>query len=356
MTQTESQKKQSLALVIPALNESGIIMTHVHELQAWMAHNLPEMHYEIVIVNDGSTDGMGEMLERESTNDPHLRVVHHPINLGRGRAVRTGMDNTDTDFLIALDADLSYDADHIKALLQPLMSGEADITLASPYHKDGVVENVPAFRAWLSRWGNRVLAGAFESGAKTVTCVVRGYTRELIEHLELINNGKDFHLEVLYKTELLGFNVIEVPARLVWRDKNRGKVSKAKGNFITRNPIYKMRKAIFSHFVFNFFSRPQLLFIGPILLLLGFIIFGAGSLLTTWCHHFMDGQGLFQSLRTTLIEGQLTFSIVVGSSILLLALIVFLFLASQAKKYFEESYIQNARLNYRLKQLQKKAD
>lgn len=342
-----------LAMIIPALNESGIIMQNVEELKRWMAAELPQITYEIVIVNDGSTDGMGAMLEQASANDPHLRVVHHITNMGRGRAVRTGMAATTSHFLIALDADLSYSPDHIKPMLEPLVSGQADMTLASPYHRDGVVENVPAFRAWLSKWGNKVLSGAFTSPVKTVTCVVRAYTRELIEHMELINNGKDFHLEVLYKAELLGFRVAEIPARLVWRDKDRGKVDKSVGNFITRNPLFKMRKAIFSHLVFNFFSRPQLLFIGPIILLLAICVFGSLSIMISWLHLMADGQAVMTAARQALLGGQLTFSIVVGSTILLFALTFFMFLASQSKKYFEEQYIQNARINYRLKQIQK---
>ena len=341
-----------LSLVIPALNESAIIMTHVRELQAWMADHLPQISYEVIVVNDGSTDGMGEMLEAESANDPNLRVLHHRVNMGRGRAVRTGMENSRSDYLIALDADLSYGPDHIQTLLEPLMDGRADLSLASPYYADGVVENVPAFRAWLSKWGNWALSGAFECGTKTVTCVVRGYTRNLIDHLELINNGKDFHLEVLYKTELLGFKVAEVPARLVWRDRNRGKVKKGQGNIITRNPLFKMRKAIFSHLVFNFFSRPQLLFILPMMFLFAVMVLGSLALACVWFELVGDGQGMMSALRTTLLAGQLTFQSVVGSAILFFVLMLFFFLASQSKKYFEEQYIQNARINVRLKRLQ----
>ncbi|PLX30234.1 MAG: hypothetical protein C0582_01620 [Alphaproteobacteria bacterium] len=237
-------------------------------------------------------------------------------------------------------------------MLEPLMAGRADLTLASPYHSEGVVKNVPAFRVWLSKWGNRILSRAFKSGVKTVTCVVRGYTRNLMDHLELINNGKDFHLEVLYKAELLGFKVEEVPAKLVWRDKSRGKV-KRQGNIITRNPLFKMRKEILSHLAFNFFSRPQILFILPLLFLLGTIVHGTISIAYAWVDLVANGQNITQALRTALLNGQLTLQIVVGSSVLFFVLILFLFLALQSKKYFEEQYIQNARINVRLKRLQK---
>lgn len=341
----------SLALIIPALNESAIIMRNVNELKVWMKSNLPDMIYEIVVVNDGSTDGMGEMLEKESKNDPNLRVLHHIVNMGRGRAVRTGMENTHTDYLIALDADLSYSPDHIKILLAPLMNGQAELTLASPYHADGVVKNVPAFRAWLSKWGNKFLSGSFQSKISTSTCVVRGYTRKLIDHLELINNGKDFHLEVLYKTEVLGFHVVEVPASLVWRDKDRGKAQKGRRKLILDNPLFKMRKAIFSHFVFNFFSKPKLLFLGPISFLFVLAMYGTLALLSSYVAHVVEG--VETPMRSTLIKGQLTLSLMLGSYILLFAFTFFLFLASQAKKYFEEQYILSSRTNYRIRQLHK---
>lgn len=348
--------KPTLSLIIPALNETKIIMPNVHELQAWMTENLPDISYEVIVVNDGSTDGMGEMLEEECKNNSKLRVLHHRTNIGRGRAVRTGIENTQSDYLITLDADLSYSPDHIKPLLEPLMAGRTDLTLASPYHASGVVENVPTFRAWLSKWGNRVLSGAFESKAKTVTCIVRGYTRDLMDHLELVNNGKDFHLEVLYKTELLGFRVEEVPAKLIWRDKNRGRVKQHHGNIITRNSLYRMRRSIFSHLVFNFFSRPQLLFILPMLILLGFIIFGTANIVFVWVELINSGQSIMSALRTALLDGQLTLQIVAGSTILFFTLMLFFFLASQSKKYFEELYTQNARINVRLKRLQKSED
>ena len=77
--------KPTLSLIIPALNETKIIMPHVHELQAWMTENLPDISYKVIVVNDGSTDGMGEMLEAECKNNPKLRVLHHRTNIGRGR-------------------------------------------------------------------------------------------------------------------------------------------------------------------------------------------------------------------------------------------------------------------------------
>jgi hypothetical protein len=160
-------------------------------------------------------------------------------------------------------------------------------------------------------------------------------------------------LEVLYKTELLGFRVEEVPAKLVWRDKNRGKSKLNQGNIITRNPLFKMRKAILSHLVFNFFSRPTLLFIIPISLLLFSILFGTFNIIWVWLELVSNGHDIIQALRKTLLDGQITLQILVASTILFFVLMLFLFLASQSKKYFEELFIQNSRINVRLKKIKK---
>ena len=348
---TKSQLK--LSLIIPAFNEKEIIIRNSEELKSWMSSNLPGISYEVVIINDGSNDGMGEMLDEYSKNNNYLRVVHHPTNLGRGQAVRTGFENTDSDFIVLLDADLSYSPEHIKMLLEPLFNNQADMVLASPYHKDGEVKNVPLFRALLSKWGNKILCQSFRTKIATSTCVVRSYKREVVESLELISTGKDLHLEILYKAELLDFKISEIPAKLIWRDRDRGKAVKGQGNIIINNPLFKMRKAIISHLLFNFFSKPKFLFIGPILLLLSTSLYGSISLLLSLVSNIINE--IESPLRYTLINGELTLTLTLSSLLLLFAFTIFLFLASQSKKYFEENFVIMSRINYRLKQLEKKS-
>lgn len=344
-----------LSLVIPALNESAIIVANVRELAAWMNEHLPNITYEIVVVNDGSTDNMPQLLAEEAARLPQLRVLHHPTNYGRGRAIRTAMEHTRSDYCIMLDADLSYAPDHIARLLAPLMDGSADLTMASAYHPQGAVRNVPWLRAWLSRTGNRILSRSFQQRYYTSTCVVRGYTRRLIDHLELVSMSKDLHLEVIYKTELLGFRIVEVASTLAWRDKKRGSAPSGLVNKIRHHAIIKMRHTIVSHFLFNFFSKPKLLFLGPILLLAALSLYGGGLLLSVLIGNVLDagGNNFNAVLRQTLLDGQLTLTLTAISLILLLIFTMFLFLASQAKRAAEEQYILSARSNYRIKMLER---
>ena len=342
-------KPLQLSIAITALNESSIIIKNLKEIKNWLKKNLPLVSFEILVVNDGSSDGMGELLDNAALKDKALRVVHHRVNMGRGRGVRTAIRESKGEFLILFDADLSYGPEHIFKLLEPLKKGEADITLASPYHKDGVVKNVPFMRLVLSRLGNKVLAKSFKSNINTVTCIVRGYRRDVIEQIELINDGKDLHLELLYKAELLGFRIKEIPAKLIWRDRKRGKSNDKRLAWYKNNPLIKMKSVIVSHFIFNFLAKPKLLFLLPVIVGVFISLYGLSSLLWEISKKFLNGEA--DPIRQALIDGQLTLILTSISFIVSIFFVFMFFIASQAKQYFEEQYILSTRSNYLLKKI-----
>ena len=73
-------KNKKLSLVIPALNELPIILKNIKEIKFWMSKNLSAINYEILIIDDGSTDGMERLLDQEAKKDKLLRVIHHQTN------------------------------------------------------------------------------------------------------------------------------------------------------------------------------------------------------------------------------------------------------------------------------------
>src|SRR5690606_10137518 len=95
-----------ISLVIPAYNEAGIIVPTVRELDAFMRARLPGRSFEIVVVDDGSSDGMADRLaELEMAG---LKVARHARNRGRGAGIRTGFAASTGSYVFTLDADLSY--------------------------------------------------------------------------------------------------------------------------------------------------------------------------------------------------------------------------------------------------------
>jgi dolichol-phosphate mannosyltransferase len=352
------QNLVELSLIIPAYNESTIILRNVEEVERWMAEHQTQIAYEIVVVDDGSTDGMGELLDERAKVDTRLRSLHHNGNRGRGRAIRTGFEQSIGRYVICLDADLSYSPDHILRLLEPLRAGHADITLASAYHPEGQVTNVPLARALMSKWGNRVLSAGLRGKFRTVTCVVRGYTRDVLDHLEFVNDGKDLHLEIIQKAELFGLRVVEVPAHLNWRDRQRGK--KRKTRLLDYIPFLSMSGTIASHLSYNYVLRPGAILNIPVIGLLIIALLGVLILFSVFIENLITSSGnlsfskIFLTMRETLINGRLTLSLSVGALVISMVFIAFYFASQQNKRNYEELYTLLSRVNDRLKKLEEK--
>lgn len=114
--------------------------------------------YELLPVDDGSTDGTGDALERLAFEDPRIKPVIYHHNRGRGYALRQGFARCRGRYIVSLDADLSYTPDHAVRMVRMLLEDpETDIVLASPYMPGGRVEGVPFVRLALSRTGNWLL-------------------------------------------------------------------------------------------------------------------------------------------------------------------------------------------------------
>jgi glycosyltransferase involved in cell wall biosynthesis len=357
---SSAQNPIELSLIIPAYNESAIILRNVEEIERWMAEHQPQIGYEILVIDDGSTDGTGALLDERAKTDPRLKPLHHNGNRGRGRAIRTGFEQSTGRFIICLDADLSYSPDHIPRLLEPLRTGRADITLAAAYHPQGQVTNVPLTRALMSKWGNRVLSAGLRGKFSTVTCVVRGYTRDVLDHLELINDGKDLHLEIIQKAELFGLRVVEVPAHLKWRDRDRGQ--KRKTRLLDYIPFLSMSGTIASHLSYNYVLRPGAILNIPVIGLLIAAVVGMLLLFVAFVENLLaspanlDFAKVFQTMRETLVNGQLTLSLTVGALVISMLFIAFYFASQQNKRNYEELYTLLSRVNDRLKKLEEKQD
>ena len=113
-----------LSVIMPVYNEAGTIDEIIRRV---MAVNLPK---ELVIVDDGSTDGTREKL-RALPPAEGLRVIFHERNQGKGAAVRTGLAAAKGDVMVIQDADLEYDPQEFLDLLKPILHGDADVVFGS---------------------------------------------------------------------------------------------------------------------------------------------------------------------------------------------------------------------------------
>src|SRR5579872_3364753 len=120
-----------LSILIPVYNERTVVE---RSLALVLAAPLPEnMEREIIIVDDCSTDGTWEVLERLAAQEPCIRLTRKKVNEGKGAAVRTAIQHATGDFCIVQDADLEDDPSDYRRLLRPLLDGNADAVFGSRY-------------------------------------------------------------------------------------------------------------------------------------------------------------------------------------------------------------------------------
>lgn len=256
-----------VSVIVPMYNEEANVSTTLSRISS--AFRMLGGDWEIVVVDDGSTDRTALSVMSFAEQEPCVRLISYFPNRGRGWALRQGFEASKKEIIITADADLSYSEEYLLAMAQILQAHpEVDIVVASPYTQGGAVENVPFFRLWISKLGNKILGFALKRGLATVTGMVRGYRRKVLETLELESEGKEIHLEILSRALGMGYRVVEMPAVLKARRLGKSK--------------FKFTATALSHILFSFHEKPVLLFgiVGLVLMLLSFV--GAGYILYLW--------------------------------------------------------------------------
>ena len=129
--------------------------------------------WELILINDGSTDGTEEIASRICEEKPYAKLLSYTPNRGRGKALRTGFAEARGRFIITIESDLSWDASLMSDMLRMLEDDEADLVLASPYAKGGRTEGVPPARLMISFLGNVILNMVVPGNFRMVTQMFR---------------------------------------------------------------------------------------------------------------------------------------------------------------------------------------
>jgi len=245
-----------ISVVVPSYNEAANIPQNLERMAA--ALTITGQSFEILGVDDGSTDDTADKIKAYAAEDPRIRYVGYRINAGRGKAIRTGIKAARGKYILTIDCDLSYSEEYLTVMYRLLKDNpEVDFVIGSPYMHDGGTEDVPFKRLMISKLGNIILSSAMHGKIKTLTGILRGYKAEVVKRLDLESDKKEIHLEILSKALASGFVPLEFPAVLRSRKKGKSK--------------FRFKATALSHLVFSFFERPSLLF-G----LAGFLLIAAG--------------------------------------------------------------------------------
>jgi glycosyltransferase involved in cell wall biosynthesis len=331
---------KKVTVIIPAYNEEVLIEDTVNKVKQALDEMSNKYPWELILVDDGSKDKTGAIMDKLAFTDSHISVVHHKANYGIGRALKTGFKEASGDIIITLDADLSYSIEHIEKLLRKMEETDADIVSASCYAPGGKVENVPFKRALMSRIGNILLTHAMGRNITIATCMVMACKREAIKSLDLVSDDKDLTPEMLYKAIKLGLRIEEIPATLRW---SNSKLNKAKMK--KRGSRFKLRKNTITHLFILFWSRPFMLFLIPGITMFILGLLEAGLIVYRFIA-FINVRAMDLSFNQSMILGardvisQYTPSLILTGGLLVLGIqfVSLGFLAIQAQRNFNELY------------------
>jgi dolichol-phosphate mannosyltransferase len=215
-----------VTILAPAYNEEEVIEDFVKAVLSVI-----EVGWELLIVDDGSTDRTPDLLFDWAGSQPEIRVLTHPVNRGVGAALATGFTAAAGDVVVTIDADQS----HPLHLIPDLVSGcaDAEAVFASRYVPGGGMTGVPAVRRWISRLGNVALRLLFLSPVRDLTTGFRAYRTDLIRNLRVESPGFEAQLEITVRLLAHGAQISETP--LILENRSAGQ---SKMRYLTVVPRY----------------------------------------------------------------------------------------------------------------------
>jgi glycosyltransferase involved in cell wall biosynthesis len=225
-----------LSIIIPAFNEAAFLPEVIRRVE--------ETPYdkEIIIVDDGSTDGTREYLKGLASEG--IKVIVHEKNMGKGAAMRTGIAVATGDVVIVQDADLEYDPKDYPVLLEPIMQGKADVVYGSRFL--GGPHRVLFF--WHSIGNSLITLISNMFTDLNLTDMETGYKafrKKVFETITIESNRFGFEPEITAKVAKKGFRIYEVPISYSGRSYQEGKKITWKDGI----------KAVFTVFKYNLFRR-----------------------------------------------------------------------------------------------------
>ena len=213
-----------LSVIIPAYNEASSIEDTLRTIGDFL--DVQAYDSEIIVVDDGSTDGSGALLSEYSKSHPSVRILHHHSNGGKGASIRTGVLAARGEYLFFMDADLSVPIDELTGALAVLTSGDAAVVIGSRKVKGARIEQrQPLLRECLGHgftWFTRLLLWWT---IVDFTCGFKGFRRDEAIALFSAQRCDDwaFDAEILYLARLMGMSVRQFPVRWSHRKNSRVK-------------------------------------------------------------------------------------------------------------------------------------
>jgi len=216
-------------VVLPTYNE-------IENLEGVLAAILEALtQAQVLVVDDGSPDGTGQLADTIAAREPRVAVLHRSAKEGLGPAYRAGfrwvLDRPETQAVVQMDADFSHDPRDLPRLLAPLMAG-ADLALGSRYVPGGGTAGWPWYRRLISRGGTTFARTVLLLPYRDLTGGFKAWRRELLDSIRLRDmgvNGYGFQIETTWWAHRRGARIVQVP--IIFRERTAGR-SKMTGGIV----------------------------------------------------------------------------------------------------------------------------
>ena len=222
--------KIPVSIVIPCFNEELSLPYLANTLQSVQESLADKYSPQFIFVDDCSTDQTWDVLHQHFGEQPNFSLVKHPKNRGVAAAIMTGIRAAKTEIVCSMDCDCTYDPHELNNMI-PFLKDDVALVTASPYHSEGKVLNVPAWRLVLSKGSSFLYRQVLQQKLATYTSCFRVYRRSEVENLKLEEDGFLGVAELLGRLDLRGAKVVEFPATLAVRLFGYSKMKLAKTMF-----------------------------------------------------------------------------------------------------------------------------
>ncbi len=231
-----------ISLVIPMYNESAIIEQAVETFSAYMKKTFRD--FELIFVDDGSTDGCGDAVTAAHEQDARIRLCRYEENRGKGYAVRTGVLAAEGDLIVFTDCDNAYGEDAVGALANTLLKTGADIVVGSRNLSEDGYEGYTFVRKLASKTYIKVISVAAGFKLSDSQCGIKGFRREIAKKI-FSNCEVDrfaFDLEVLMIATKLNAKIAEMPVKII--NHRASTVHIVRDSVKMLRDMYRMKKRI----------------------------------------------------------------------------------------------------------------
>jgi len=231
-----------ISVVVPAYNEAGRILPTLEQVFSYMDEHHPD--YEVLVVDDGSSDGTADVVRVRFAAQPRLRVLTYGGNRGKGFAVRHGATQAEGDVVLFTDADLSTPIRELEKLLQ-VLNGGCDLAIASRAHSQADIrERQPFFREGVGKLFNLLVRVLILPQFRDTQCGFKAFRRErmlaVLQQQQI--DGFAFDVEMIALAQAQGLKIGEVPVVWTHAPSSSVKLSRGIAAFFDLIPIRRRAK------------------------------------------------------------------------------------------------------------------